>query len=410
MQSTDKQKLRRQIEQEAEQIVKLNGTELAVSLLSICNALMRMAENALSDGTSESVSDEVYANYLSFAVRIKHFYEIHSKMGDDEKISGELQEILEDIHTRRDAAAALKSQYDEAVTTNEDLQTQIDNYKREIQEQIMVKEGLDKMLEECRPEVIEEQKRINDDLFSALTVQKEELRSLKKQQKQLEEEQSGVLEDVRNTEEKIKAIPEELVQLRNKFKELEQILTELQTADIEYSPEKQKELQDRIEELTPVVEENKVATEILTNRKESLEQQSIMYDRTRQILTTNLTDLIISSLAELKSVLKEYERFLEETENTADKLAQNILKCQQRREEYSAWYDSIKTPLDAMIEGLDYPENVDLRKTLDVGQLPTVKNMLRDTRQNLLQLDQVLARCALAAQNDLRRVQRRAGQ
>lgn len=63
-----------------------------------------------------------------------------------------------------------------------------------------------------------------------------------------------------------------------------------------------------------------------------------------------------------------------------------------------------------MIAGLEYPEYEDLRKTLDVGQLPNVKKKFEDIRQNLQDIDYILARCAGATQKDLQRIQRRTGQ
>lgn len=340
MQNADKQKLKRQIEQEAMQIVKLDGTDLAVSLLSTCNALLRMAEHVFSKDSNAGITEEVYANYLGFAVKVNNFYELH---------------------------------------VNSD-------------------------------EIVEEQRQKNKELFSTLTAQREELRILKEQYKELEEERDSIADDISHTKETIADIPKEIVRLRDKYKDLEKILSELQSAETEYSPEKQKKLQGMIDELMPVVEENRVATEILTHRWESLKQQDTAYDKERHTLTTNLIELISSSMDDLRRYLRDHEEFLDTTENTADELAENLMKCQSRYEEYSNWYTSSKTPLEAMAAGLGYSENVDLRKALDVGQLPDIKKKFEDVRQNLQDIDFILARCVTAVQKDLQRVRRRAGQ
>lgn len=412
MQNTDKRKLKRQIEQEAKQIEKLDGTDLAVSLLSTCNALLKMAERVFPSEGNDGITDEVYANYLSFAVRVNRFYEFHadSNENSDETIRGELQEILSKIQGKKDHASSLQSQYEEAVATNKELQIRIEHLRKGLKEQKTIKEGLDKMLKECRPEMIEEQKCSNDQLFQTLSAQKEKLRTLKEQYQKLEEEKDEVTKEISHTKKAIADIPEEIVQLKDNYKELEKVLLELQNAETEYSPEKQKNLQNRIDELIPVVEENKVATEILTNRWESLNQQNTIYDEERHTLTTNLTDLITSSLDELKMYIKNQEEFLDHTESTANQLAENLMKCQSRHKEYSNWYDAVESPLEAMIKGLEYPENVDLKRTLDVGQVPGIKKKLEDTRQNLRDIDNILTRCADAAQKDLQRVRRRARQ
>ena len=349
MQSTDKQKLKRQLEQQAKQISNLDDISLLQSLLSTCGALMRMSEHIINHVSINHISDEVYANYLSFSKRIQYFYENH---------------------------ATINKEYTEMI-------------QKELQK-------------------IEERKKVNDDLLLELTKRKEELSTLEEKQKKMIEERENVQQDIKRVEEEIELIPKEIKQLREKYKELEGLLYELQNAQVECSLEKQKELQEKIVWLTPIVEENKVATEILTNRIEDLEQQNTSYDKSRQVLSTNVVEIIHSSLDELKQVLKEYEGFLKETEDTANSLAQNLMACQQKREEYKNWFEVVETPLEAMIKGLHYPENESLRETLDIHQLPIVKKKMQDIHQNLMQLDQILASCAKASQKDLQRLKQRA--
>ena len=176
------------------------------------------------------------------------------------------------------------------------------------------------------------------------------------------------------------------------------------------SVEKQKELQRNIDDLTPIVEENKVATEILQNRKESLERQNTRYDSERHTLTTDLIDIVTESLEQLKSVINEHATFLDETEMTAKTLAENIDKCQKKRDEYRHWFDAVETPLEAMMAEIGQPESAELRKTLNINQVQTVKTCIEEVRRNLMKLDHILSGCAVAAQKDLQIIKRRAGQ
>lgn len=408
MQNTDRQRLKRQLEQQAQQLIDLCDRDLLMSLLSTCNALMRMAENIMCKGKNEKIPDEVYANYLSLTKSIKQFYEIYvnSDISDNERTNKELLILLTNVQDKEDEVAALKDQYKEAIAANEELQKQLENYKKEIKEQATVEESLNKMLQEYSLEKIDMQKQKNEDLLSTLTSKKGKLKELTEQHVKLKEEKRIVQERINKTDAEIRSIPIELVQLRDRYKELEQLLSELRDASVKYNVEKQRELQKDIDKLTPIVEKNKVTTEILTNRKESIEHQNTEYDKSRQILTTDLIEIINSSLNELRDVLQEHEEFLKETENRADTLAKNLAGCRQKREEYSHWFDSVETPLEAMIKGIQYPENENLRENLDVNQLPSIRNRLEQTHQNLMELDEILIKCAAAAQKDLQRIQK----
>ncbi len=408
MQNKDKQKLKMQLEQEAKKIINVDGNELVISLISTCNALLKISEKSLD---KNDVPDEVYAGYLSFANRIRSFYELHSGNSD---VSGntadELQNLLDMVQARQSEQDEIGKQLSMAKKANEELQAQIESNKKSLEEQTGIGESLRKMLLDCTPEMVEEQKKKNDDTLASLNSQRELLSNLKDRQNELLKEKQQAEEEVGKIEEIINGIPEETVALRTKYKELEVLLGELQNAETEYSAERQAELRKNIDELTPIVEENKVATEILQNRKESLEQQNTEYDSERHSLTTDVIDIITESLEQLKSVMNEQTAFLDETETTARTLAENLDKSLKKRDEYRHWLDAAETPLEAMMAEIGYPESAELKKTLDVNQVQTVKTCMEEIRKDLTYLDRVLSECAAAAQKDLQIIKRRAGQ
>lgn len=329
MQTDDKEKLKRQLEQAAKKLTCLDGNELAISLVTICNALLKISENTIN---VNDIPDELYAVYLSFTNRIKIFYDLYNKSNEkrDEKSANEIQALLE------------------------------------------------------------------------------ELGNLKEKQERIFSEKQQLQDEIKGLKDSMDEIPDELVVLRTKQKELEAILNELQDASIEYSTEKQMELQNKIDELTPKVEENKVAAEILQNRKDSLEKQNTQYDSERQTLTTDLIDIMTASLEQLRSVMKEHAAVLDETERTSETLAENLAKCQKKRDEFSQWFDAVETPLETMMAEIGEPENAELRKTLNINQVQTVKQTFEEIRRDLMKLDRILSGCASATQKDLQIVKRRA--
>ena len=408
MQNKDKQKLKKQLEQEAKKLIHFDGNELVISLISTCNALLKISEKSLD---KNDVPDEVYAVYLSFANRIKSFYDMHSQNSD---VSGNTADELQDL---RDTVQKKQSEQDEigkklllAKKDNEELQMLIDANTKSLNEQVAIGEGLQKMLLDCTPEMVEEQKKKNDATLESLNYQKKMLSDLKDKQEQMLNEKQQVEAEVKEVEGRINEIPEEIVALRVKYKELEALLKELHNAEIEYSVERQTELQKNIDDLTPIVEENKVATEILQNRKDSLEKQNTKYDKERHTLTTDLINIITESLEQLKNIMNEHTAFLNETEMTAKTLAENLDKCQKKHDEYRHWYDAVETPLEAMMAEIGHPESAELRKTLNVNQVQTVKTLMEEVRKDLMNLDNILSGCSVAAQRDLQIIKRRAGQ
>lgn len=408
MQNKDKQKLKKQLEQEVKKLIDIDGNELVISLVSTCNALLKISEKSL-DGND--VPDGVYAVYLSFANRIKSFYDLHCKNSDlSENIADELQNLLDTVKARQSEQNGIGKQLLLAKKANEKLKTQIETNTKSLKEQIGIGEVLQNMLHDCTPEMVEAQKKKNDDILASLNYQKELLSNLKNKQIEMINEKQQVESEVKEIENNINRIPKEIVDLRTRYKELEALQYELQKAEIEYSIERQTELQKNIDELTPVVEENKVATEILQNRKESLEKQNIKYDSERHTLTTDLIGIVTESLEQLKSIINEHAEFLNETETTAKTLAENLDKCQKKRDEYRHWFDAVVTPLEAMMTEVGQPESTELRKTLNINQLQSIKTYMEEIRRDLMNLDHILSRCAVAAQKDLQIIKRRAGQ
>ncbi len=63
-----------------------------------------------------------------------------------------------------------------------------------------------------------------------------------------------------------------------------------------------------------------------------------------------------------------------------------------------------------MITALGYNDYTDLRRTLDVGQVPDIRNKFEEIRRNLQDLDYILSRCSAAVKKDLQRIRSRARQ
>ena len=336
MDYSDKQKLKAQIEQEAGEIVDLEGSKLAESILSICNSLLKTVARTIPGGEK---SDDVSAGYLGLAAKIVSYFESLDETQKSGEAEDRLKRALEDLHDKQEHEKELKQQYEEALSERLDLKKRIEAI-----------EGL------------------------------------------------------------MAGIPEETIKLRAEHKEKETVLTELQNADELYSPEKEEELNTQISQLRPVVEAKLQKSEELNNKLDSLKKMSTEYDEKTQTLSTNVIEIIKSNLSDLENCLDKQESFLDETEKRADSLAHSVESCKDRLENYRNWYGVAKTPLEQMEEMLSHEEYVNLNNTMDVGEIPRIKERFDNTEENLKILDDPLKRCADATQADLERIRRIAGQ
>ncbi len=201
MQNKDKQKLKRQLEQEAKKLVDLEGNELVISLVSTCNALLKISENSLDEN---DVPDEVYAVYLSFANRIKSFYDMHSKGIDvSENTADELQHLLDTVQERQRERDETGNSLSQARKANEELQAQIEANTNSLNEQKAIGESLQKMLLDCTSEMVEEQKKKNEDTLASLNNQKKLLGDLKEKQTEMLNEKQLVEAEVKKIEDNI---------------------------------------------------------------------------------------------------------------------------------------------------------------------------------------------------------------
>lgn len=406
----NKQRLKKQLEQQANQMLTLNNEELLESILASCSGLLRMAEEIMPKKLSEPMSSDVYVGYLSLAKRITSVYEKHfATMESQNRFAfEEFQEVLETVQAKQGEANKAKSEYEEAKVNCEMLQRQIDTYKAETESEKQLEASLQKLLKEYSPEKLQAQKEINEQMFSDVTEQKQAFKTLQQQKDELEEEQKKLKREIFETQTQINALPSENAQLLAKYKELSQNLEELKQAEIECSVEKQQELQAKIDALLPTVQELQVTTEMLSNRLDSLQQQQLSYDTSKQQLSTNIVEVVQDALSDLKKALNEHEEVLKATEETAQNLASRLLACQKKREEYQHWFEADKSPLEAMMANLNHTENEMLRKTLDIGQISSVKSMMTQTQRNLEALDKLLAKCASASQKDFEKIKQRA--
>ncbi len=348
MQKSDKEKLSRQLQSVSENIETLEGFELLDTMLSTCNALLKVSGNIIADKTNENVSDDIYANYLKFASNIKWFFENNSTQNceDNKKKNKDLKKILDDI----------EFQTEDTAKKNESLQAQIKELK----------------------EKLEKQNQQNEN-------EKQELSTLQNQKKKLDEENKSINESVANIKDDIEKIPDENKRLNEEFKKLKTQFSELQNAKTEYTPEKRKEFEDSIAKLEKDIADVKPIIDELSKTKTN-------YDKECQTLTTNLIDVIESRMSELNVLLTEHSNTLdkmEEIKNTNAELKEKLKVCEDHREEFFARCNADKDFFNKLIDAAQKTENSNTRNLLNV-EIPKANTLLNEIEDKLKEIEEIL--------------------
>ena len=119
MDKKNKALLKKQLEQQAEQILTQDDVGMSISIFSSCNVLIRMAEKISKVNLTEDELENIYSGYLGLAKRMIHFYE---NCLEDEWIAN--ISAFEDLKTQMESALATQKKYETAKEENEEFQRQ----------------------------------------------------------------------------------------------------------------------------------------------------------------------------------------------------------------------------------------------------------------------------------------------
>lgn len=409
MTEREKHGLKQQIKAQAEAMTTLEGGQLCQSIVDTCNAMLGVVGSVSVEQIDEMELQDLQAGYLSLAQMIVQFYQTMGNRGGAASgeqvhagVLADLQAQQEKITRAQTQLEKDKQELEKLKADNASVQAEINKYEDERKQQEQIRESLTAMLKNCSSEVIQQQRAENDALLVTLNVSKSTLAELQEKEKELITESKKVTFEISQVEASIQGIPEENKRLLEEYEEKQELLDKLRKAEVDCSEEKQKELQDKIEELIPVVEKLESAYETLSNRLEDLEQQNTYYSSENQTLSTNVLEKVQAALRDLDKIVTEHKEILEAVKKQADTLSDNVKNCDEMRMEYADWFDVNETPLEAMIKRLEYSEeeSQQLRESLNPISINQVKRLMKEVHVNLEQLDKIAANCVVAIRKD----------
>lgn len=219
----------------------------------------------------------------------------------------------------------------------------------------------------------------------------------------LQEEYERRRAKLAETQSLIDALPPRNAELLEQFRALSARLTDLREAEANCSEERQQELKSQIRELQPRVNELEGDLRALQSRLKELETTRTSFDEQKETLSTDVLETIERSIEQLAPVLEGHRDRLLGTKRTADALSASLAECLKMRADYADWFESTRSPLEAMQEVIarGSPEDAaNLANTLNASAIGRVQELSWQASEAIEKLDRLLAACVRAAQLD----------
>ena len=409
MNDREKKRLSRQLTAQAGSLEGQDGPELSLSVTSACCALLKAADSTAMIGQMDQGSfDALYAQFLRMGGEVEKFFQGAASRFQDAVHASAHEDRLESLRRSREEADQLRAELTQTSRELKKIEKKIDTDRSQLEKaQADLRDAeealhtLQKMMESCSQEKIDAQQEANQALAQQFAENSKTLR-------ELEEEHVRLTEQIRWTEETIAGLPEGNKELLRAYEEKQELLERIRAAQVECSPEKQAEMQQEIERLSPLVEENQQAVTVLSDRLNDLKEQFVHYDAERQTLTTNVLELVERSMGDLQQAVQGHEEALAGIRETAETLQARLADCLELRQRYRDWLEADINPLEAMIAAVDRPEREELRKTLDPGRISRVRQLRSEVEERLRSLDAIIQKCAGAVRLDQEALNKRA--
>lgn len=409
MNNREKKRLSRQLTAQAGNLEGQDGPELSLSVTSACCALLKAADStAMISQMDQGTFDTLYAQFLRMGREVEQFFQGAASRFQDTVHASAHADRLENLQKSREEADKLRAELTQASQDLQSMEMQmaadrslLEKAQADLRDAEEAQSALQKMMEACSQDKIDAQQAANQVLAQQFAQDSKRL-------SELEAENVRLTEQLHQTEETIEGLPERNKELLRTYEEKQALLERIRAAQVECGPEKQTEMQQEIDRLSPLAEESQQAVTVLSDRLSDLKEQFVHYDAERQILTTNVLELLEQSMGDLQKAIEGHKEELTKIGSTADTLKAHLADCLEMRQRYRDWLDADSNPLEAMIAAVGRPESEELRKTLDPGSISRVRQLRSEVEERLRTLDTIIQTCAKAVRLDQDALNKRA--
>lgn len=191
-----------------------------------------------------------------------------------------------------------------------------------------------------------------------------------------------------------------------KIESMEKTLERLRDSGEDFTEARQEQLQTQIDEMAAKVERRKGEINGLNEKLAQLRECRKTLDGQHEALEADVLDAISGMLEEMNSDSMQLLQRLESAKNTAQTLRERFDQCLSMQADDTSRMEANEALIDKLsrILGENDPLNSSLRATMDFNQTEKLRALRESVRDELRQIDELLALCVRAMSENRRNV------
>ena len=191
-----------------------------------------------------------------------------------------------------------------------------------------------------------------------------------------------------------------------KIESMEKTLERLRDSGEDFTEARQEQLQTQIDEMVAKVERRKGEINGLNEKLAQLRECRKTLDGQHEALEADVLDAISGMLEEMNSDSMQLLQRLESAKNTAQTLRERFDQCLSMQADDTSRMEANEVLIDKLsrILGENDPLNSSLRATMDFNQTEKLRALRESVRDELRQIDELLALCVRAMSENRRNV------
>lgn len=400
----DKQVLRDQLNEQADAVIDMNGSELSESLL---DTAMVLVEQAVSDKDTDF--DEIYENMYPLINVITEFLRKSSSIAEADDQEKRIKEIIEKLNSSKTDAGSLEIDIAKIEDENKAIIKKISELKNKHGEAA----ARGRELEESCKKIEEEIKKYPPNVIAKLEEEKtnaiKKLGVISQNAKELEEQKNknAALQQA------IDSFPNEVKLLVEQYEQQERRLEKLRNSAVDCSDENLEKLRKQVEEAERKNNEYNAKHDELTTQLSNLNEDNIRIDYENEVFADDMIKVLSASVNKMYSLSDGRAEYLNSMKKTIDSVTAQVENCKKIHKQYSGWLKGDEVAVNAMIHqasGKDNNNSLKHRFTLSSQEeiskiIRNTSDMLADIDAQLKKIDTILAGNveAIAADENLKK-------
>ncbi len=377
--------------------------DIPVTLLDTCAGLIGIVTKTLSEITvNKDEADDVFFSLTGVSKSVSSLATAIGSSPDimpSTEVIKKLSEEKEKARNFRQEIAKAEMELPGITKENEELSHKATSLKKDYDNQTSIRDGLKASLENYTDEAFD---AINEEiktLTSEIAAKEEAKKAKENDRKDAEERLSKTKDEINVLQKKIDTYSEEEQALAKDLKEHEKAIEHLEEAKKLNTPEKQQEIKNDTAKIKATATKLNEEIARLNEEKSKAENTVCEYSHDKAVLETDILDVIMSSMAPLKDIMKAHTEKLNEIKKDAQALQKSLAEAKAIRDQYSFMLDNSVSSYKAMADAIG-TDHKNLKETLDITKSGKIKENIDKAKTAIEEIDKIIAECSKACTLD----------